>query len=77
MISAVEYHLNFNSDSMRGASLKNSQVPGSVRQGGGIMAVNNYASKTQQHVNVSRPATTGKMRVNYNNHGTFSFIYLE
>ena len=29
------------------------------------MAVTSYARKTQQQVNINRPQTTGKMRVNY------------
>ena len=33
------------------------------------MAVTSFASKTQQQINISRPQTTGKMRVNYNSTG--------
>ena len=38
------------------------------------MAVTSFASKTQQQINISRPQTTGKMRVNYNSQGKCPFF---
>ena len=61
---------------MRGGTLKaqhNQQNGGntanSQRQTNGIMAVASFASKAQQQMNINRPQTTGKMRVNYTSHG--------
>lgn len=39
------------------------------RQNNGIMAVATFNSKAQHQININRPQTTGKMRVNYTSHG--------
>ena len=60
---------------MRGASLKTQHGPGNgQRQSNGIMAVTSFASKTQQQVNINRPQTTGKMRINYTSQGKPALI---
>ena len=61
---------------MRGGTLKTQNHVGGQRTNNGIMPVATFASKTQQQVNINRPQTTGKMRVNYTSHGKlFSYRF--